>query len=451
MSASMRDRGVATSLAFGLGIALVMLPIAARGSQASGAAGVSPHRPPGTALTHFDAPATATAIALERDGKIVAGGAVGHGRSHWAMVRFLRNGKLDQGFRRVSSSPGADSRIDDIAIQPDGKIVAVGDTSRRVRRPDLDWLIGRYLPNGELDRTFGREGYVRTDFGGNDTATQVALQPNGKIVVAGLNTRANLPYRFAVARYRRDGRLDRSFGRHGKTTADFGGASLLEALRLKRSGEIAVAGISGTGTENNVALARFTRSGALDPAFGVGGRLLVSSLPPNADPELSRFSQPSMVFAGNGDLVTADDGVECEGACPGTIDTARFRPTGTRDPRYGSGGVSAIPGVRPGEVTGVAMGPDGSGIILQSGAGGKASGPALTRVTQSGELDRSFGRKGHARSVWGGANDLSQRLAIAPAGEIFVSGAYSRHLIGFKGIFAVTSFDRHGRLRRSFG
>ena len=104
-----------------------------------------------------------------------------------------------------------------MALQANGKIVAVGDAARPSAS---DFALARYNPNGSLDTTFSGDGKQTTDFGGVDVANGVALQGDGKIVAVG--QRGGTASDFALARYNPNGSLDTSFSGDGKQTTDFG-------------------------------------------------------------------------------------------------------------------------------------------------------------------------------------------------------------------------------------
>ena len=198
----------------------------------------------------------AHAVAVQRDGKIVVAGegACPHATC-FALVRFHPDGSVDRGFgtdgvvRTMFDQCGC--RAYDVAVQPDGRIVAVGWRFRYGDNQDDDlFAVARYLPDGRLDRSFSRDGRASVDFGfGDDTAHAVAVQADGRILVAGHGTRNR--YRtesdFAFARFRPDGRLDRSFSGDGLATVDFGGqlSDTAYAIALDRSGGIVAAGASG--------------------------------------------------------------------------------------------------------------------------------------------------------------------------------------------------------------
>jgi uncharacterized delta-60 repeat protein len=165
-----------------------------------------------------------------------------------------------------------------LVLQPDGKLVAagsVGDSS--VGATSFDFVVARFLPDGAPDPTFASTGYVTTDFAGSyDQASGLVLQRDGALVAAGTTTAENPPlnaYDFALVRYRPDGTLDRRFGRAGRVTTDFdGGADFAHAVTIQRDGRLVAAGGTLTvSTPGDFALARYRRDGTLDRRFGVGG------------------------------------------------------------------------------------------------------------------------------------------------------------------------------------
>jgi uncharacterized delta-60 repeat protein len=136
-----------------------------------------------------------------------------------------------------------------------------------------DFALARYLPNGTLDPSFGSHGTVLTDFGSGsfDRANALALQPNGKIVVVG-ESDAN-GYDFALARYLPNGTLDTSFSGDGKVFTTFGGGSVAQALALQaRDGRLVVVGWSNY--PDDFALARYhaiTCNGVVATRVGTAG------------------------------------------------------------------------------------------------------------------------------------------------------------------------------------
>ena len=151
---------------------------------------------------------------------------------------------------------------------PDGGIVAVGRTDA-AGFTKLDFGVVRYTPDGTPDPGFGTGGIVKTDIlGGGDQANAVAVQPDGKIVVAGFATRNGIDSDFALVRYNADGTLDPSFGTDGIVTTDLGTrGDDARAIAIQPDGRIVVAGTP----DEDIALARYTTGGTLDATFGHGG------------------------------------------------------------------------------------------------------------------------------------------------------------------------------------
>jgi uncharacterized delta-60 repeat protein len=143
-------------------------------------------------------------IALQADGKIVAVGYAVFRTGDFAMIRLNTNGTLDNGFgnggKVIAEFGSLASEATSVEIQTDGKIVTVGSVS-----PNgffgFDFGLTRHTTNGSIDTTFGNGGKVITDFNnGNDIGFGVALQPDGKIIIAG-STFFNSTSDFALARY----------------------------------------------------------------------------------------------------------------------------------------------------------------------------------------------------------------------------------------------------------
>ena len=178
-----------------------------------------------------------TSVALQADGRIVVGGGSATGPSGtFALARYLPDGRLDPSFGvgglvKTDVAPGLES-VYAMALQPDGRIVVTGPMSAR------DFAVVRYTTSGAVDRSFGFGGFVFTDFAGDDIPTAVAVQPDGRIVVAGIAGA------FVLARYLPDGRLDPSFGAGGKVTTDTTGTDNdgANALALQPDGRILAAG-----------------------------------------------------------------------------------------------------------------------------------------------------------------------------------------------------------------
>ena len=233
-------------------------------------------------------------VAIQPDGKIIAGGGATIGfignsaDSAFALARYNPDGSLDASFGEGGATftdfNGLGDRILWAALQPDGKVVVAGVAFSPTS--DADFALARYSADGKLDPTFSGDGKVTTDFGRNfeDYGYSVAIAPDGKIVAAGWAT--NGPdiggkTDTAVARYRPDGTLDSSFDGDGRWTDDIGGANdndRARAVAVQRNGKIVVAGVSHeihiTGyTHTDFSILRLNDNGSYDGSFGSGGQV----------------------------------------------------------------------------------------------------------------------------------------------------------------------------------
>ena len=201
----------------------------------------------------------ASALAIQQDGKLVAAGHSTSGRGFkagFALVRYNANGTLDRSFGRGGRVTTPTGVAYALAIQQDGKLVVAGRSGRR-------FTLARYHTSGTLDTSFGRGGKVTTSIGGGGGgAHALAIQQDGKLVVAGRSRRS-----FTLARYNTSGTLDTSFGRGGKVTTSIGGGGGgAYALAIQQDGKLVAAG-----GNNSFELARYHANGTLDGSFGRGG------------------------------------------------------------------------------------------------------------------------------------------------------------------------------------
>jgi uncharacterized delta-60 repeat protein len=164
-----------------------------------------------------------------------------------ALARFTRDGRLDASFGvdgRVISDFGPSDFVHEMALMPNGSIVLVGATP--LGAAGSDFFVLRYLRSGELDGSFGDAGRVTTDIGYLDSPFGVQVRANGTLVVAG-HTRPAEPMvdDFALAQYDRHGRLDTSFGTAGLVITDFGGSEGAWAVAALPGGGIVAVGTAG--------------------------------------------------------------------------------------------------------------------------------------------------------------------------------------------------------------
>ncbi|MGW2205231.1 calcium-binding protein [Streptomyces sp. NPDC001774] len=243
-------------------------------------------------LTAFGQPAGGQDVAVRPDGRIVAAGYTG---GRFAVARLLADGTPDATFDGDGvvttdpdpTSPEAGGTGRSLALQSDGKVVVGGE----VGTTRFDFMLIRYNADGSLDTGFSGDGMVRTDFGAYESAEEVVVQGDGKIVAIG-NTDADA----AVARYLADGSPDTTFSSDGRVTTAGGAAR--DGL-VQSDGRILVAGRGGA-TGGDFGLIRYNPDGALDPGFGTGGRVTTSFDGADIANAVALQSDGKIVAAGTG-------------------------------------------------------------------------------------------------------------------------------------------------------
>ena len=286
----------------------------------------------GKVLTNFGGQDIALAIAVQTNGKIILAGASGF---DFGLARYNANGSLDTTFGnggKVTTDLSANDEVHAMALQTDGKIVAAGSATPLVG--SQSFALARYNTDGSLDATFGAGGTITTDFFGFiDSADDVAIQPDGRIIAAGQSYSQPFPdfTDFALARYNTDGSLDTTFGSGGKVTTDFSGfRDEGRSLVLQRDGRIVVSGAAvGQSGATDFALARYKSDGALDPTFGIGGKVTTDFFGG------FESANDSAIYP-NGKIVLAGGAGTRFG--PAGFGLAQYDVNGMLDPTFGIGG-----------------------------------------------------------------------------------------------------------------
>src|SRR6185369_10556340 len=274
--------------------------------------------------------ANANAVATQPDGRIVVAGSCDTpAGSDFALARYNPDGTLDTSFNfdgRVTTSFNADNAAFGIAIQTDGKIIAAGTTADAT---NAHFALARYNINGFLDTSFGTNGKIITSVATNDYVAAVALQSDGKIVVAG-TAAAPSGQHFAVVRYHSNGSVDTSFGTSGKVTTPIGSFDSWTGMAFDSNGRIILAGQTNinTGT-TSTAVVRYTANGSPDSSFGNGGVVITP------------FAQSG--FA-NAVAVQTDDRIVVAGQAEnGGVALVRHNSNGTLDSSFDGDGAVIYP------------------------------------------------------------------------------------------------------------
>ncbi len=223
----------------------------------------------GVAVAPVPSVGQANAVAIQTDGKILVGG---FAAGDFALVRFNTNGSLDTTFDGdgIAILVLADSQsINDIAIQPDGKIIAGGTTGGNPN--PIDFMVARFNANGSIDTTFDTDGIFTTSFDTLDLLTSVAIQTDGKIVAGGRAAHFSSSD-FSLIRLNTNGALDTSFDTDGKLTTSIRDFDILNTVMLQPDGKIVATGdTQNSGSNRDVAVIRYNPDGSLDTGFDVDG------------------------------------------------------------------------------------------------------------------------------------------------------------------------------------
>jgi len=377
-------------------------------------------------------------MVLQTDGKIVVAGFSFNGANDdFAIARYNSDLSLDStfgtgGIVTTAIGPGSD-RAFDVAIQGDGKIVVVGSV---FTGSSLDFGVVRYNVNGALDTAFGGTGIVLAPVGPlDDEATSVAIQSDGRIVVAG-SSQNGADYDFAVVRYDATGSLDLSFDFDGMATTAFGaGSDLAEDVAIQVDGKIVVAGYSYN-TNYDFAVARYLPDGTLDGAFDVDGRVTTTvGLSDDLARAMAIQSDGRIVLAGSSSSGGGDD-----------FALVRYNSDGSLDPLFdGDGKVVTAVGAVNDSAQAVAIQPDGK--ILTAGVSDTALGDlALTSVRYNidGSLDLAYDGDGRVTTPIGAGNEIGFGVAVdSGTGEILVAGTTA---VGATNDFTVVRYESDGTL-----
>lgn len=289
-------------------------------------------------------------ITIQADGKIIAGGTCVCYDGYWCcgLARFNSDGTLDNSFNGgqvVYSFNDPQTHTNSaygVAITPDQKIITIGRTSTLVN--NNVFATARFNSNGTLDSSFGINGIVLTSVANvYSNPHAVAIQPDGKILVAGSSSSTGAPSSFAIVRYNTDGNLDNSFGTGGKDTIYFGaGGSIGDSydidvaygMALQTNGKIVLTGVSYLGTDTffTIPIAKYHTNGTLDESFGIGGK--------------TRVSFPNYKYPyGFSIAIQQDNKAVITGKCSnnssdGIIFLLRILENGSLDSTFGANGIS---------------------------------------------------------------------------------------------------------------
>jgi uncharacterized delta-60 repeat protein len=354
-------------------------------------------------------------VAIQSDGKIVVAGTSYSGGSSldFALVRYNADGSLDNTFDSDGKETTAIGSGDDygmsVAIQSDGKIVVAGNSSIGFYH---NFALVRYHADGSLDNNFDSDGKVTTTIGsGDDFGMSIAIQSDGKIIVAGKSFNGS-NNDFALVRYNTNGSLDNSFDSDGKVTTAIGsGSDAGNSVAIQSDGKIVVAGNSNNGSNNDFALVRYNANGSLDNTFDSDGRVTTA---------IGSYDEYGMSVAiqNDGKIVVAGGSYNYS-----DFTLVRYNADGSLDNTFDSDGkVTTAIGSGNDFGNSVAIQSDGKIVVAGVSFNGSSNDFALVRYNANGSLDNTFDSGGRVTTSIGSYDDYGKSVAIQSDGKIVVAG-----------------------------
>jgi uncharacterized delta-60 repeat protein len=350
-------------------------------------------------------------------------------------------GDLDRSFggdgvvhTKMGGKKGGHGQANSVAIGVHRRIVAVGGSVRSSNGETTSrFAVARYLPNGNLDRDFSGDGKAFASLGPLSYANSGAIDGQERIVVAGESCGGRDEYprncEFALARFTRDGELDRSFGNGGRVTTAFPGGARARSV-VARHGGIVVAGVA----DGEIAVARYNRDGRLVPRFGDGGKV-------TTDVSAGDESGNSVAIASHQRIVVGSGG--------GEFAITEYGHSGRLRQSFGVGGTARAAFGGYDAANSVAI--DKRDRIVAAGytqfeehGGADRAAFALARFGPDGQLDDSFSHNGKVKTRITKFVDYANAVAIDSRKRIVAVGVAT-------GGLGLARYKRDGELDRSFG
>jgi len=374
----------------------------------------------GKVLTGYNnAQSTSYASAMQTDNKtVVAGNYDSIGIDGFLILRYTATGQLDNSFNnngKVVINFGYDiQEAYSVAVQPDGKIVVAGYGETGMFDENYDVVAARLSTNGKLDSTFGTNGKVLLDFGTDERGNSVCLQPDGKIIIGGIYNNSD----FLTVRLKTNGSLDSMFGNNGKVISTFNQLSSIASVAIQSDGKIVVGGIKG-GTVSMFVIARYNSNGTPDNSFGSGG-FVYTDYGANADQISKIIIQPDQKIIAVGATGLHFDFLH------EYVAVARYKANGNLDSNFGINGKSTLQ-----YANNTAYGHDGvlqtDGKIIISGnlSTDTTTNYLLARLKTNGNLDSSFGTNGTTITNFG-MSDIAYGVRIQGGDSSIIASGTSQ-------------------------
>ncbi len=330
-----------------------------------------------------------------------------------------------------------DAAANAVALQSDGKIVVAGWSYNSGIYDEI--IAARYNANGTIDNTFGTAGIVVGNPGNYADGYAVAVQSDGKILLAGL-AEIGANNDFVLIRLNTDGSTDNTFGTSGMVTTDFaGGDDRAFAIAIQTDGKIVLAGQAYNGSDLDIALARYNTNGTLDNTFGTSGKITKAI---GTGDELAY----AVALQTDGKIVVCGS---CWNGTSYDLALLRYTTNGTLDNTFGTSGVETLD-VGGNDNYGIGLALQTDGKIVTCGYTAVGTGDfAISRFNTNGTLDNTFGTTGTVITDFNTSNDAPYSVIIQLNGKIVVAGTTS---VGGSSVdFALARYNTDGTLDNTFG
>ncbi len=380
-------------------------------------------------------------MALQSTGKIISAGYGTYNNSiSFLIIRYNENGSIDSSFGNegVTGNFNDLNQVNGLAIQKDDAIIAVGHTS--------DVKLVRYKKDGTLDSSFGNEGIVITNVGAEDVPADVAIQPDGKIVVCGyIINDANEARQLFLVRYLDNGSLDGSFGENGivilgETNGDKS-LSTVNALALQPNGQILICAYLVKG-----AIYRFNIDGSVDKTFGINGLAYFQA----KDNLVKNFQAYDIVVQSDNKIVGGGTSPKSDNSGNNYMAAGRLNADGSIDSSFGNNGLQHVLfGNNPSEGRSILLEKEGKLIVSGTTHDDTYtySNLALTRFNSMGFIDSTFGNNGQTETEAGGSAS-GKSSVLQNDGKILLGGTLNTGAIGGNNYFLLARYNNNNDTKK---
>jgi len=404
----------------GLSLLIIVTPVSSQTLDATFGNG-------GKVVTQINDTSAAISVAIQSDGKIIIGGsAISGGSNYSALVRYNSDGGPDNTFGTggtVIAQINTSSKLNSIALQSDGKIIAGGYSSHPPSSystfdfSSQPFTIARFNNNGKIDSMFGMNGVAKAVMTeGWGEIKKLLIKPDGKILTAGtVGTPVfeNIP---ALVQFKPDGSLDSSFGNNGKLEGGINDIEEITDIALAKDGKIYATGqIRNWSFIGDFALLRFLPDGSLDSSFGTNG-VVKTDFNGNVN-DLKVENALALVILPDSSIVVTGHNL----TIPATFALARYKVNGSLDSTFGTDGkvttqMYNLNSYAYDIITDVA-----GGLLVSGYTSGASQDFAMARYLANGKLDSTFGNHGFVTTDFGG-QDRVYASVIQSDGKIILAG-----------------------------